>query len=68
MSAVENQTLDEQYATQISNAVYNATGELEFLTDHGLIDGSGHHLRQEVAKFAADLVKGRWIRAAPNKD
>ena len=52
---------------EISNVVYQATGlieALEFTTDPETgkpkIWGNGHHIRQQIAALAAEVVKERW--------
>jgi hypothetical protein len=45
---------------KISNDVYKATLLIEQLEGAGLILGDGHHMRQAVAAFAANLVRERW--------
>lgn len=53
-------------SAKISNRVYAATGLIEQLEyckskDGGKrIRGNGHHLRQEIAAFAAKLLKENW--------
>lgn len=63
----ELQAMTLEYATtEISKRVYKATGLIERLefckaSDGGKrIRGNGHHLRQEIAKFAEKLLKENW--------
>lgn len=50
---------------ELSNAVYEAARLLETLEYAGKIRGNGHHMRQEVARFAVDLLKERWVEDKP---
>ena len=44
-----------------SNAAYAAIVELFEAAEHRqLVRGNGHHMAQEVAAFAADLMGMRW--------
>lgn len=40
--------------------VYKATAIFEVLEGDGLVTGNGHHMRQQIAKAASDLVAERW--------
>ena len=44
----------------IQNEVYKATSLYERLEGENKIIGNGHHMRQEVARFAGELLKERW--------
>ena len=44
----------------MGNMVYQSTALFERLEGAGLIRGNGHHMSQQVAKFATDLLKERW--------
>lgn len=60
----------EQAEADVSNAAYAAvTGLFEGLEFAGRVRGNGHHMAQDVAKFASELVKKRWIeeKAAETK-
>jgi len=48
-------------AVEISNEVYRASSLFERLEEVGKVRGNGHHIRQEVAKFAENLMKERWV-------
>jgi len=50
----------ETAKNDISNAVYAATGLFESLETVDKINGNGHHVRQKIALFAADLMEKRW--------
>ena len=62
---LQSMSLDDASAIVI-NQVYKATRiieELEYCksNDGGKrIRGNGHHIRQEIAAFAANLLKDRW--------
>ncbi len=51
----------EDAAVAASNAAYDALGIFESLEHAGKVRGNGHHMRQEIAKAAADLVRERWV-------
>lgn len=53
-------TLDDA-KSDLSKAVYAATDIIERLEGAGLIAGNGHHLRQELARHAVDVLEKRWI-------
>jgi hypothetical protein len=55
----------DQYAADLSNAVYKATEILERLERAGLLRGNGHHLRQKVTEFATTLLRERWVGPQP---
>jgi hypothetical protein len=65
--AAKKPTLDEVVA-RVSTEVYKTTQFFEALETAGLIDGNGHHMRQKVAAFAADLVRERWNEKATADD
>lgn len=46
--------------TELSNAVYMSTELLERLEGAGLVSTNAHHLRQEVARLAVDLLERFW--------
>ncbi len=50
----------EKAVTEITNQIYEATSIFEFLEHKGKITGNGHHMRQEVSKFAEGLMRSRW--------
>lgn len=60
--------LRDNYASQISNSVYQATDMIEAMEQMGLLDGNGHHMRQQVAEFAEQLVRDRWISRPATED
>lgn len=47
-------------SAKLSNAVYLACRLLEDLQVFGRLRGNGHHMRQAVAEFAANLLRERW--------
>lgn len=48
-------------AAYLSNRVYEAcAGIFESLEANGDIHGNGHHMAQQVAKKAEDLLRERW--------
>lgn len=47
--------------SEIQNAVYQASHLFERLEGVGKIRGNGHHLMQEVASKAKELMEERWI-------
>jgi hypothetical protein len=57
----------EQEASKLASAIYQAARPLEDLEMQGLVLGNGHHMRQQIAKFATDLLRERWQepKAAP---
>lgn len=55
----EKWTCDEA-AIAVSNAAYEALGIFEDLEHAEKIVGNGYHMRQEIAKAAADLIRARW--------
>ena len=57
-----------QAKCRIENAVYVATELFERLEGAGLVWGNGHHMRQKIAKMAADLVEERWNEQKSNKE
>lgn len=58
----------ETAEVDVSNAAYAAVvGLFESLEHAGKIRGNGHHMAQEVAKHASDLVKSRWAEPAAAK-
>ena len=50
----------EQAATLIENAVYDTCHLFERLEGVNKVYGNGHHMMQNVAKFAHDLMIERW--------
>lgn len=53
---IKNSDVD-RLAADISNDIYAASSLLESLEYAGRILGSGHHLRQELALYASELLK-----------
>jgi|LGVF01.2.fsa_nt_gb hypothetical protein len=51
----ENMTLRDAQR-EIANATYLATGLFEQLEQKNKIFGNGHHIRQEVASFAEQMM------------
>lgn len=51
----------EQACIAAANAAYQALGAFEDLENAGQVRGNGHHMRQQIAKEAADLVRERWV-------
>ena len=50
----------EQVSQRVSEAVYDALAFVETEYEaHGEIIGNGHHMRTEVARYAAQYVSGR---------
>lgn len=49
----------EDLARWLENVVYAATEPVERMEYHGKFSGNGHHMRQHMARFAADLVRER---------
>lgn len=41
---------------------------IEAMEQMGLLDGNGHHMRQQVAEFAEQLVRDRWISRPATED
>jgi len=50
----------EEAESELGNDVYAATELIERLEGAGLIDGNGHHIRQQISRFATELMKQRW--------
>ena len=46
--------------TEISNAVYENTRLIELLEGVRKIRGNGHHVRQNIAKYAKNILIERW--------
>ena len=46
--------------TAISNEVYSGSALFELL--EGKVRGNGHHIRQEVARYAQKLMEERWTK------
>lgn len=56
--------LIEEIATNVSNRVYTAVVGLYEEAEHaGLIVGNGHHMAQEIAQRAKDLLMERYWKA-----
>lgn len=51
----------EYYSTLVSREVYRATEVFETIEGSGLLYGNGHHVRQQLAEHAVDILKARWI-------
>ena len=51
----------DDFANEMSNHIYLATGKIEVMEHLNKIRGSGHHIRQEIAGFVSNLIKERWI-------
>ena len=52
----------EEAKTELSSAVYTATALIEQLEGAKLINGNGHHHRQEIARFATELLVKMWSK------
>ncbi len=48
--------------TASSNEVYSGSALFELLEDKGKISGNGHHIRQEIVRYAQKLMEERWIK------
>jgi hypothetical protein len=48
--------------SEIGNLVYESTFLFERLEHRGVLRGNGHHMRQEIAEAAGNLLKERWIQ------
>ena len=60
-SADEIKKMSQRNAeVEIVNNVYSACLLFERLEDAGKIRGNGHHMAQEIAQKAEDLMKERW--------
>lgn len=61
----ESQRLDtmtlEQAEAEISRKVYEACLLFERMENRSKVRGNGHHMAQQMAKQAADLMRERWI-------
>lgn len=57
---LKNSDLD-QFAADIGNDVYAASSLLERLECAGRIHGSGHCLRQELARYAGELLRKNFV-------
>ena len=51
----------EDAVGRIENMVYGASELFELLEFAGPVRGNGHHIRQQVAAFAGNLMRERWI-------
>ena len=49
--------------TEVFQLVYDATAMIERLESVGRITGNGHHIRQDIAKYAADKLAERLREA-----
>lgn len=56
----ENMT-KEQALAEIQNKVYEAAHLCERMEGVGKVHGNGHHMMQEIATFAKDLLEKQWI-------
>lgn len=53
--------LDLEHAeSALSNIVYEATQLVEKLEMAGLVRGNGHHIRQNIARFAMEELRKHW--------
>lgn len=50
----------ETARAEISNAVYEACSLFERLEGCGKVIGNGHHIRQQISKFATDVFDKRY--------
>ena len=50
----------ETAKVELSNALYLASRIVEDLEYRRKIFGNGHHIRQQISKFGADLLEERW--------
>ena len=50
----------ETAQNELSNEVYAAAGIIELLEGQGKVRGNGHHIRQNIAAYAENLLKERW--------
>jgi len=57
----ENMTKQDAI-TEIGNAIYKAAFLFEQLEGKRKVHGNGHHLQQEVANFAQNLMNENWIK------
>lgn len=57
----------EEMVSRIGRSVFEAAMTFEPLEDAGLVSGNGHHLAQEVAGFAVELLRERW-RGSQDED
>ena len=46
--------------TAISNEVYSGSALFELLEGKNKVRGNGHHIRQEMARYAQKLMEERW--------
>ena len=51
----------EEASVSLSNSVYEATALIEKLEHAGKVSGNGHHIRQKIAEYAAQVLRDRWI-------
>ena len=58
----------EEAITQIGNDVYKAASIAEKLERSGDIVGNGHHIAQDIAKYAQDKIRERWVDRNTGKD
>lgn len=56
----------EQAEAEISRKVYEACLLFERMENRGKVRGNGHHMAQNMAKQAADLMRERWVDAGAN--
>lgn len=64
------QFTDEQLAAmelaeaenELSNRVYKAAIFFEHLEGQNKVWGNGHHMAQNIAELAVNILKGRWIK------
>ena len=56
---LENMNLDTA-RDEVCGAIYEASGLFEILEGKGKIYGNGHHIRQELSRFAMQLMEDYW--------
>jgi hypothetical protein len=52
----------EDAEVELMNAVYRAAVFFERLENNGKVHGNGHHMAQNVAEYAKNLLHERWVK------
>ena len=55
----------EEIEVALSNDVYKAAHWFEVAEDAGLIHGNGHHMAQQLARDAVEMLRDRVVRKRP---
>lgn len=50
----------EKAKTELSNRIYDTARIIELLGGKGKVRGNGHHIRQNIAAYAENLLEEKW--------